>query len=152
MQPRAVVLEDWPAPDTGGSALVLRTGSRLIVVYGTGAAASAVVTFARASIVKVGSPNDEALGGHPLFSAGLRHYSVHKVEHSPWLQSPEQQNSVHPQHDRTRFLKDKVHYLFALKEETVECIVVEPDGTKPEIEVFASRQEAHSRVKNGIDA
>ncbi len=31
------------------------------------------------------SPNDEALGGHPLIGLGLKHYQIHRIDNSPWL-------------------------------------------------------------------
>jgi len=64
----------------------------------------------------------------------------------------EHQNSVHDRHDKRRFLQDKVHYLFALKEETIECIVIERADSGPRIEIFQSRESALESIKWGLDA
>ena len=42
-----------------------------------------VVEFKRMTSVKVGSPNDEALRGHPLWGSGLKFYSAHEVRIHP---------------------------------------------------------------------
>jgi len=34
--------------------------------------------------VKFGGPNDEALGGHPLYERGLGRYGVYEVFNSSW--------------------------------------------------------------------
>jgi hypothetical protein len=44
-----------------------------------------VVEFKRMTSVKVGSPNDEVLRGHPLWGCGLEFYSAHEVMNSPWI-------------------------------------------------------------------
>src|SRR5262245_42689194 len=138
MKPRVVLLHDWPPPDTVTPAVVVRAESKLIVSYGTSGEQTVIVTFPRPSAVKVSLTNDEALSGHTLYEYGLKYYSVHKIENSPWLGELERINASHDRHDRRRFLEGKVHYLFALKEETVECIVVERDGTIPQIEIVAA--------------
>jgi hypothetical protein len=100
--------------------------------------------------VKVSGPNDEALPGHLLYRYGLKHYSIHRIDNSPWIAELEQQNSVHPQHSRAAYLRNKVHYLFALKEEVVECIVTEPPNAT--FEVFDSRAAAIQRASQAIEA
>jgi hypothetical protein len=152
MAPRIEVIEDWPPPDTVTPAVVWAGPSVLMVVYGPGEGEAAVVTFSNWVDVKVGGPNDEALSGHPLYKYGLRHYSIHRVENSPWLDELERQNSVHPLHSSERFRESKVHYIFALKEETVECLVRESNTPSARIDVFESHQLALRHVKGCIDA
>ena len=146
------LVEEWPQPDTVNPAVVVANGSRLLLCYGTGDNEFAVLTFPSANSLKKGGPNDESLSGHPLYALGLKHYSVHRIENSPWLHELERVNSVHPSHDAQRFLRGKVHYLFALKEETIECIASERDGTQAQVKVFASQQSALEFLRGGIDA
>ena len=152
MKPHVTVIENWPQPDTVSSAVVVATGSKLIVGYGTGEDEFAVVSFPMSTNLKVGGPNDEALHGHPLYAFGLKHYSIHRIENSPWLHELERQNSVHSRHVAQWFLKDKVHYIFALKEETVECIVVEGEGSEVQVRVFESHQSALEHIRGSLDA
>jgi hypothetical protein len=98
MEPRVVIVEDWPPPDTVESALLILDASKVMVGYGTGDGEFAVVTFRGGCDIKEGGPNDETLSGHPLYRYGLKHYSIHRIENSPWLQDLERQNSVHPAH------------------------------------------------------
>jgi hypothetical protein len=152
MSTRIVLVEDWPPPDTVTPAIVWAGPSGLLIGYGTGEGEAAVVTFPDWADVKAGGPNDEALNGHPLYKYGLKHYSIHRVENSPWLDELDRQNSVHPQHSSSRFRAAKSHYFFALKEETVEVLVRESNGQRAKVEVFASPAEAMQHIKRSIDA
>jgi hypothetical protein len=152
MNPRVVLVEDWPQPDTVEPAIVSAGPSKLAIFYGTGDEAFAVITFQSWSDLKMGGPNDEALNGHPLYNYGLQPYSIHRIEDSPWLDALDRQNAAHPLHSSARFRDSKVHYLFALKEETIECVVAERDIVTTVVEVFDSREDALRRVKEAIDA
>lgn len=152
MTPRIEVVQDWPPPDTVTPAVVYAGPSALMVVYGTGEGQAAVVTFSNWVDVKVGGPNDEALSGHPLYQYGLRPYSIHRIENSPRLDELERQNSLHPSHSSVRFRESKVHYIFALKEETIECLVRESNTPSSRIDIFESNQLALRHVKGCIDA
>jgi hypothetical protein len=68
-----------------------------------------------------GSPNDEALSGHPLNARGLRSYGAFEVIASSWLRSLERMNRVHPRHDATRFAAHR-HFIFTFHDNTFECI------------------------------
>jgi hypothetical protein len=82
----------------------------------------AIVQFRWPSAHMFGPPNDEAFGGHPLASRGLSPYAVFEVEKSSWIRKHERMNSVHPSHDRERFLKGRKHFVFAFHDSTFECI------------------------------
>jgi hypothetical protein len=69
-----------------------------------------------------GPPNDEAFGGHPLASRGLSPYAVFEVQQSSWIRKHERMNSVHPSHNRERFLAGIKHFIFAFHDSTFECI------------------------------
>jgi len=89
-----------------------------------------------------GSPNDEALGGHPLVRFGLKFYSVHKVENSPWISELEKRNAVHPRHNRESFLRDSVHFVFTFQDSTLECVALEGKFWSPNIVVCDSMESA----------
>jgi hypothetical protein len=54
-----------------------------------------------------GPPNDEAFDSHPLADRGLEPYAVFEVKDSSWLRRLERMNSVHPYHDRVRFMANR---------------------------------------------
>ncbi len=82
----------------------------------------AVVRFERPYAHMFGPPNDEAFHGHPLASRGLEPYAVFEIKDSSWLRRLERMNSVHPYHDRHRFLADRKHFVVAFHDTTFECI------------------------------
>lgn len=84
----------------------------------------AIIRFQRPSAHMFGPPNDEAFDGHPLASRGLRPYGVFEIEESSWIRKHERMNSVHPYHDRNRFMREKKHVVFAFHDSTFECIAV----------------------------
>ena len=147
MKPQVVLVEDWPQPDTVTSAVVTVSGSILMVCYGSND--QFAVLRLSCSDMKMGGPNDETLSGHPLYKFGLKHYSIHRIENSPWLHELERQNSVHPRHTSAWFLSGKVHYVLALKEETIECIATE---SRVQIDLFVSHHLALAHMKASLGA
>jgi hypothetical protein len=144
---RVITLSDWPQPD-GGAPMpeVFADDTSLSIMYLTAAGKHVVIHFPSCSVYTFGSPNDEALPGHPLYGKGLQFYSVHRVEHSSWISLLERRNSVHPRHDRQRFLDDKRHYVFTFHDATLECVVNEGKLWKPEIQEFATASEAREHI------
>ena len=125
---------------------VFADDTALSIMYLTTVGKYAIVHFPLCSVFTYGSPNDEALSGHPLYGKGLQFYSVHQVENSSWIALLERRNSVHPSHDRQRFLQDKRHYVFTFHDSTLECVVNEGQWWKPEIQEFATAQEARDHM------
>jgi hypothetical protein len=150
MEPRVVIVEEWPPPDSVEPALLIVDASKMMVGYGTGDGEFAVVTFRGGRDMKWGGPNDQTLSGHPLYRYGLKHCSIHRIENSPWLRELERQYSVHPAHSAEAFLSGKVHFLYALEEQTVECVVRESAGIQ--VEVFESRRTAVAQCRGRVDA
>jgi hypothetical protein len=145
---RAVPLPEWPQPDAGApSPVTLADDTTLFVRYLTQAGKIAVVYFPLCSVFTFGSPNDEALGGHPLYGRGLKFYSVHRVEHSSWIALLERQNSVHSRHDRKRFLEDKKHFVFTFHDSTLECVVNEGKFWPTEISQFDNDADADAHIQ-----
>ncbi len=87
-----------------------------------------VVEFDGMTAVKMGSPNDEALSGHPLWGRGLTYYSAHLVENSTWVRELMDINRVHAQFDESRW-RDTRHYVFTFHDETLECVARSHDVT-----------------------
>jgi hypothetical protein len=150
--PTLIVLESWPQPHSVSEAVIFANETTLLLRYMTANDAIAIIKFPLVSIFKFGAPNDEALGGHPLSSNGLKFYSVHRVENSPWIDELEKQNSVHHRHDKQRFLKDKIHYIFAFQDSCLECVVNEGEFWKPIINVFSTTEEAEHAWKASVCA
>lgn len=140
---RVLVLKEWPQPEPGApEPQVFADDTIFVLRYYTGKEKIAVIVFPLANVFKFGSPNDEALGGHPLIKNGLKYYSVQKVENSSWIAELEKQNSVHPQHESKRFLKDKHHYVFTFHDSTLELVATEGEYWKPIVNVVESEEEA----------
>lgn len=109
-------------PDTGApNPTIIGDEQNLFLVYTTNDDRTAVVKFENCLIHKFGAPNDEALSGHALYKNGLQHYSIFKVSKSSWLKDLEKMNSVHPRHDKGRFLAYS-HFIFTFHDSTFECI------------------------------
>ena len=149
---RAIVLDDWPQPAVVAEPRVLAIDSALLIRYRTADAKIVVARFPLCNYFAFGAPNDEALGGHSLYSRGLEHYSVHEVLGSSLIQMLEHRNSVHPRHDRESYLRDKKHYVFTFQDSTLECVVSEGQWWKPTIKVCDSECAAGEEWHRGSDA
>jgi hypothetical protein len=137
-----VELHDAPRPDIGAPLpLILSDEGHLLLAYlisepdpawdgsyttvvspeaeGMGVA---LVRFQWSSVHMFGPPSDEAFSGHPLASRGLHPYAVFEVQKSSWIRKLERMNSVHPCHNRERFLAGLQHFVFAFHDSTFECV------------------------------
>jgi 3-methyladenine DNA glycosylase AlkD len=80
-----------------------------------------------------------------LTKFGLKHYCVHRVQNSPWIAELEQQNAVHPAHNKVRFMESKVHYIFTFQDSMLECVAHEGKWWAPKVSTFddplVARQE-----------
>jgi len=79
------------------------------------------VKFNRFEQFKFGSPNDEAMSGHPLYALGLKPHSIQKVIHSEWIKELKKINSVHPYHKDELFEKYE-HYIFFFHDRCFEIV------------------------------
>ncbi|HEV8291465.1 MAG TPA: hypothetical protein VGP94_06060 [Tepidisphaeraceae bacterium] len=139
----AIVLTDLPQPTTAGEPLVHAREGALSLRYGTSDEKIAIVRFPLCHYLIFGSPNDEALHGHPLFSKGLKFYSVHEIVGSSLIQMLERRNSVHARHNKDSFRRDLKHYVFTFEDSTLECVVREAQQSKPIITIFQTDKKAH---------
>jgi hypothetical protein len=110
--PDAVMVSD----DSGRAALALRAHPDDVDQR------NLVLLWRRVEFAALGAPNDEALSGHPLWSAGLGDVRwLGLVERSGRVRALAAQNSVHPSHDQRRYdFLD--HYVAPLKECVAEVV------------------------------
>jgi hypothetical protein len=81
----------------------------------------ALVQFYRCVSVKLGSPNDEVLSGHPLYGKGAEFYAPQIVKNSKWIKDLETINKVHPNFNQEGW-RSLNHYVFWFHDETFECV------------------------------
>jgi len=81
----------------------------------------AFLVFHRPYAHQFGPPNDEALAGHPLSSAGLYPNGSFRIDHSSWIRQLEKMNSVHRNHSPEPFSQMK-HYVLVFHDSTFECV------------------------------
>src|SRR5215471_19329341 len=84
-------------------------------------AGRAVVKVNPCLAFKFGYPNDEALGGHPLYARGFHGVAVYEVLGSSWLAALAEQNRVmFPASDLSG--RGVRHFLFSFHESTLEVL------------------------------
>lgn len=71
-----------------------------------------------------GPPNDEALGVHRHYEAGLDYYSLFEVSDSDWISELEAQNAVHSRHVPGIFSKYR-HFIVTFHDNTLEFLAEE---------------------------
>ncbi len=104
-----------PDPDWDGSYVIVKDP-------GDGSVESlALVEFFGCSSAKLGSPNDEVFGGHPLSGKGLDGYAAQRVVNSRWMAELEAINRVHRRYDPARW-RNLNHYVFWFHDTTFECV------------------------------
>ena len=82
-------------------------------------AGTAIIRFRYIRASRFGLPNDEALGGHPLYERGLDYYAIGEVLNSTWAAEAERQNRVcFP--DCPRW--DTRHFVFTFHDSSFECL------------------------------
>lgn len=82
---------------------------------------STIIEFKFCASQTFGSPNDEAIHGHPLHKKGLKSYSAVEVVKSSWIKKLERMNSVHDRHDPKRFERYR-HFIFTFHDSMFECV------------------------------
>ena len=80
-----------------------------------------VVEFKRVTSVKIGSPNDEVLRGHPLWGSGLESYSAHEVKNSLWITELMEVDRAHERFDESQWT-GRHHFMLTFHDETLECV------------------------------
>jgi hypothetical protein len=122
-QDRVVELEGLPQHETGAPLPHVLAGRELLLWYviGPDAEEIALVQFSRPYAHYLGSPNDEASDGHPLYARGLYSYGTYEIIGSSWIRLLEHRNRVHPSHKPEHF-EGLRHFVFTFHDETFECV------------------------------
>jgi hypothetical protein len=107
------VREDDPAWD-GSYVTVTDPGSGAVE-------ALALVEFRGCVSARLGSPNDEVFGGHPLHGRGMEGYTAQRVVNSRWLAELEAVNRVHSGYDPA-FWRKRHHHVLWFHDTTFECV------------------------------
>lgn len=116
-----------PRPEVGvPEPIVVSDEGTVAVAYRMGEAGVALARFQGYAAYLFGEPNDEAFAGHPLASRGLAPYGSYVVENSSWCRALERQNSVHPNHDPSRYAALR-HFVIAFHDSTFECVSEPPE-------------------------
>jgi hypothetical protein len=79
------------------------------------------MTFDGCATTRFGSPNDEALNGHPLWGRGLEFCRGHVVLNSSWLEEHITINSVHEHHPQATW-RCLTHFFICFHDETFEAL------------------------------
>lgn len=103
----------------------------------------ALVRLNDAAYSVANGPNDEAFHNHPFYSLGLEFYEIQEIVNSPWIEDV-----------LTMLHKDRVfkgpgscrHFVFALKETTVDCIAESADF----VGVFPTHKAAMAAASSEI--
>ena len=115
-QARAVPFDIGFKPEAGVSGpVLLQTDDDAFLTFNAvhmtsdgkrGTAGTGVIELEGCYITKFGYPNDEGLGGHPLYKHGLGFYDVFEVLDSSWIQQMTEQR----------------HFIFTFHDSTFECV------------------------------
>lgn len=122
---RVVSLPEVPLSSAGvPDPIVLAEEGRLVLSYEVADEdAYAFVRFQLPRLHFFGSPNDEALHGHPLWGRGLGFYGAFRVEHSSLIRALMRRNEVHSRH-HPKLFADLNHYILTFHDSTFECVAV----------------------------
>jgi hypothetical protein len=97
----------------------------------------AVVRFTGVHQHTFGYPNDEALGVHPLYRAGLQFYAFNEVKDSPYIQELAARNSQVFPESAERYLRWR-HWIVTFHDETLEVIGDDVEFLGPASAISAS--------------
>jgi len=126
--------------DAGAPMPVLLSGLRTFAAFYLSGPGSGIgiVEFKQVTSVKIGSPNDEVLHGHPLWGSGLEFYRAHVVRNSRWIAELMDTSRVHERFDEARW-SGTYHFILTFHDETLECVARRtvarraPGATMPEV-------------------
>jgi hypothetical protein len=92
-----------------------------IITPGSTDEPSIIVRFHGVFLHTFGSPGDEALHGHRLYTLGLQPYAYFEVLGSSWLDELERRNRVHSRHDKELYSSVR-HFIFTFHDTTLEVL------------------------------
>ncbi len=139
----------FDVPTVGGATLLQddQRGLLLFEAWRDGEPVGVVEVSFGAYQTRFGYPNDEALGGHPLYRKGLEWYGMFEVLGSTWGQTISQQNRVtFPDSD---YAPNARHFIVTFKECTFEYLGGTFTATLRAGEYAAAMREAAERFFAG---
>lgn len=119
----------WSIDAGAPTPVLFQTERDALVVFDSAHGASqprVVVRFSRCVATHFGYPNDEALGGHPLYAAGLTFYAAHVVMNSSWKSTLQQRNQM--TFPGSEPFRDAQHFVLTFHDSTFECLAGAMDG------------------------
>lgn len=135
--------------DAGAPMPVLISGLRTFVAFYLSGSEDdhgiGVVEFKGVTSVKMGSPNDEVLRGHPLWGSGLEPYQAHEIRNSTWIRELMDVNRIHSAFQDSHWSAAR-HFVLTFHDETLECVAqatdtrTEPAATMPEVMISLSHE------------
>jgi hypothetical protein len=121
-QDKVIPCEGVPPQSAGAPMpIIVANDIQLVVVYDARGDERVALRFEGPRAHYFGSPNDEALSGHPLNGRGLGPYGAYEVLASSWIRSLERMNRVHPRHNAARYAELR-HFIFTFHDKTFECV------------------------------
>ncbi len=125
---RAVELTDIPPPEPNMSTarVVILDGATLLIYeanpyIGDHQRGWVLIELHHCALVSTGGPNDEGLGHYRPGGAALEHYTNQEIENSPLIASAVAL-SLFPRMDHRKRQGGLRHFIFAFKEEALECL------------------------------
>lgn len=88
-----------------------------------------------------GLPNDEAFQNHPLYKYGLEYYGDQEIVNSPWIEEQLRIADRDGNVNEARW-RELRHFVFALKEDTVEVLAEGYKVHGPFVELSEARRHA----------
>ncbi len=121
---RVAPLDDTPQQTLGASVpMVIADESRVVLGYFDEAASENWVMVRFDSVTHaMGSPNEEVLHGHPLYTRGMDSYgTAYEVTNSPWIAALDRVNSVHEMYSPKASSRFR-HIVFPSHDSLFECV------------------------------
>ncbi len=136
VKPKLVNLLDLPKSTCGApEPILLADEHRVAIGYFTQTDSWAMVCFKGCRAHALGSPNDEALDGHPLCKFGLDPYASYEVKSSPWIAALERANRVHDRH-MAEYFDDDRHFILTFHDSLFECVANDYTATEVDAETI----------------
>ena len=120
-----IVIQEWTEPpqmNTSAPQPEIYYGRSVHCAYLTRDNKVALVRFDNVLLCKVGYPNDEALGAHPLYKSGLSHYAFYLIENSALIDELDKVNESHPCHITGSTAERFKHWVVTFHDETLEVV------------------------------
>jgi hypothetical protein len=100
---------------------VVATEQRTLFAFERPDATTQTAEFVGCTLVKFGFPNDEVQHGLAFWELGLKHYAVHEILDSPWLNELRTVEAAHSAAPAVAFAESR-HFVLTFHDSTLEAI------------------------------